>query len=104
MRARGNTSAVKFESNMTVKGQVTVPKDIRDALGLKPGQAVAFELDGDGNARIIRADDPARIEARKEAFLGRLHETRAKFAGKALEPDMDGLEYQRMMRGDGPEV
>lgn len=93
-----------YEADMTVEGQVIVPKDIREALGLKPGQAVAFVLDEDGNARIIRADDPARIEARKDAFLARVRETRAKFAGKALEPGMDGLAYQRMMRGDGPEV
>lgn len=104
MRASGNTSIVKYESNMTVKGQVTVPKDIRDALGLKPGQAVAFELDADGHARIIRADDPARIEARKQAFLARVQEVRAKYTPLALDPDMDGLEYQQMMRGDGPEV
>jgi AbrB family looped-hinge helix DNA binding protein len=93
-----------YESNMTIKGQITVPKDIRDALGLKPGDAVEFVLDEDGNARLVRADDAARIEARKDAFLARVRETRAKFAGKALEPGMDGLAYQRMMRGDGPEV
>ncbi len=30
-------------SNLTSKGQVTVPKNIRDYLGLKPGAPVAFE-------------------------------------------------------------
>ena len=30
-------------TNMTSKGQVTVPKAIRDYLGLKPRTAVAFE-------------------------------------------------------------
>jgi antitoxin PrlF len=30
-------------TNMTIKGQVTVPKSIRDYLGLKPGSAVIFE-------------------------------------------------------------
>jgi AbrB family looped-hinge helix DNA binding protein len=29
-------------SNLTSKGQVTVPKKIRDYLGLKPGAAVTF--------------------------------------------------------------
>jgi antitoxin PrlF len=30
-------------ANLTSKGQVTVPKKIRDYLGLKPGRPVAFE-------------------------------------------------------------
>ena len=30
-------------TNITVKGQVTVPKSVRDYLGLKPGSAVTFE-------------------------------------------------------------
>ena len=30
-------------TNITSKGQVTVPKAIRDYLGLKPGSAVIFE-------------------------------------------------------------
>ena len=30
-------------TNLTSKGQVTVPKSVRDYLGLKPGTAVIFE-------------------------------------------------------------
>jgi AbrB family looped-hinge helix DNA binding protein len=32
-----------MSTNLTVKGQVTVPKSVRDYLGLKPGSAVTFE-------------------------------------------------------------
>ncbi len=32
---------------ITSKGQVTVPKRIRDALGLEPGSEVEFELEED---------------------------------------------------------
>jgi antitoxin PrlF len=32
-----------MSTNVTSKGQVTVPKKVRDYLGLKPGMAVSFE-------------------------------------------------------------
>ncbi len=37
---------MQYSSNMTSKGQVTIPADIRRKLGLKPGQAVQFKLSG----------------------------------------------------------
>jgi AbrB family looped-hinge helix DNA binding protein len=40
-------------AKMTSKGQITVPKSIRDYLGLDAGDAVAFTCDEDG-ARIQR--------------------------------------------------
>jgi AbrB family looped-hinge helix DNA binding protein len=43
-------------SAMTSKGQVTIPKRVRDALGLKPGSEVAFEFRGGGEAIVRRAD------------------------------------------------
>jgi AbrB family looped-hinge helix DNA binding protein len=36
------------EAKMTVKGQVTVPRKIRNRLGLKPGDTMAFTMLGDG--------------------------------------------------------
>ena len=35
-----------FETRLTQKGQVTIPVEIRDKLGLKPRDTVRFELDG----------------------------------------------------------
>ena len=33
-------------AKMTSKGQVTVPKAVRDGLGLKPGDTLVYELEG----------------------------------------------------------
>ena len=35
-------------TTMTTKGQVTVPREIRDRLGLKPGDKMAFTMLSDG--------------------------------------------------------
>ena len=43
-----------LETTLTQKGQVTIPAEVRKALGLKPRDKVTFELDGDV-AKIKRA-------------------------------------------------
>jgi len=40
------------ESTLTSKGQTTVPKDIRDSLGLKPGDKIAFTMMPDGTVQM----------------------------------------------------
>lgn len=44
---------------VTVKGQVTIPKPMRDRLGLKPGSRVEFVMDEQGRVVMQRADGPA---------------------------------------------
>ena len=50
-------------ATMTAKGQITLPKSIRQALGVDVGAKVAFELHEDGQIIVSRADaeheDPA---------------------------------------------
>jgi AbrB family looped-hinge helix DNA binding protein len=41
---------------VTVKGQVTIPKPIRDRLGLTPGSRVEFEVDANGDVILRRAE------------------------------------------------
>ena len=36
-------------TNVTSKGQVTIPKKVRDRLGIESGSAVAFELTDSGD-------------------------------------------------------
>ena len=39
-------------SKLTSKGQITLPKPIRDHLHLRPGQIVDFEIDDRGGVRL----------------------------------------------------
>jgi antitoxin PrlF len=42
-----------MESTMTVRGQVTIPKAIREHLGLKPGDRVKFFVHPDGSVVLL---------------------------------------------------
>jgi AbrB family looped-hinge helix DNA binding protein len=52
---KGNT---KMATTVTSKGQVTIPKKVRDYLGIKAGSAVDFALTGAGEVtvRLARAE------------------------------------------------
>jgi antitoxin PrlF len=44
-----------MSTTVTRKGQVTIPKPVRDRLNLKPGSAVDFELAEDGRVVLVKA-------------------------------------------------
>ncbi|CAM5462541.1 AbrB/MazE/SpoVT family DNA-binding domain-containing protein [Mesorhizobium sp. NPDC059054] len=43
-------------TTVTAKGQVTIPKPVRDLLGIVPGSKVDFQRAADGSVVIARAD------------------------------------------------
>jgi antitoxin PrlF len=52
-------------SRVTRKGQVTIPKRVRDHLGIEPGNIVEFELGADGRIVLVKegaAPQPSRFE------------------------------------------
>jgi AbrB family looped-hinge helix DNA binding protein len=66
------------KSRLSSKGQVTVPKPVREALGLAPGEEVVFEV-REGEA-VLRP----RRRVPLEALLGRLKGGRP-FPGEEAE-------------------
>jgi AbrB family looped-hinge helix DNA binding protein len=52
-----------MSTTVTSKGQVTIPKSIRDSLGLEPGSQVEFAVGADGEF-ILRRADGRRPESR----------------------------------------
>ena len=41
------------QATMTSKGQMTIPKEVRDKLNLRPGDRVDIQVQGDGTARMV---------------------------------------------------
>jgi antitoxin PrlF len=77
-------------TKVTTKGQVTIPKLVRDRLGIKPGSAIAFELAEDGRVVLVKLGGE-RAVSRFEALRG--------IAGPGLSTD----EVMALTRGDGSE-
>ena len=53
-----NNSILMGSSKVTSKGQITIPQDVREKFGIKPGDTVYF-LEEDG--RIILLKGPIKI-------------------------------------------
>lgn len=54
-------------TTLTRKGQVTIPKPIRDALGLHPGMSVEFSVNQQGEVVLNRVDPEPQAADRFEA-------------------------------------
>lgn len=78
-------------TTVTIKGQVTIPKAVRDLLGIKPGNAVSFDLDRGG--RVVLGKAGARSGQRRGA--SRFEQLRGN-AGPGMTTD----EIMKLMRGD----
>jgi antitoxin PrlF len=55
-------------TNVTVKGQVTIPKDVREAAGLKPGDRVEVRATAAGSVIVEKAGKKADYKARLYAL------------------------------------
>ena len=58
-------------TTMTVKGQVTIPKKVRDALHLAPGDGIDFEVNGEGQVVLQKAGRRTTRRDRFEAARGK---------------------------------
>jgi antitoxin PrlF len=76
-----------MSTTVTAKGQVTIPKPVRDLLGIAPGSKVDFHRAADGSIVLVRAD--------KKRPLSRFAKMRG-HAGKGLTTD----EIMALTRGE----
>ena len=75
-------------TQVTRKGQVTIPKQVRDRLNIKPGNTVDFELAADGRVVLVKR--------------GRARPAKSRFARArgAAGPGMTTDEIMALTRGD----
>jgi antitoxin PrlF len=78
-----------METTLTSKGQVTIPKHIRDSLSLKPGCKLVFDVNSEGEL-VLRKD--GYTEQRPDRFDRALGAAEIKWDGT---PD----EYMELIRG-----
>jgi len=58
-------------SKMTVKGQVTLPKRVREALCLTPGDGVEFDVDASGRIVVFKASAERTASSRpRDRIMG----------------------------------
>jgi antitoxin PrlF len=74
-------------TTVTTKGQVTIPKPVRDFLGIVPGSHVDFQRTADGKVILIHLDKKVE-EGRFEKWRG--------FLGDGMSTD----EIMAMTRGE----
>ena len=74
---------------LTTKGQVTIPQDIRDRLGLLPHCEVEFDIVGDS----VRIRKARGSKARGQAIVARLR-------GSTWKPGLTTDQIMAMTRGD----
>lgn len=62
-----------MSTTVTAKGQVTIPKPVRDLLGIGPGSKVDFHRAVDGSIMLARADkkQPASRFAKLRGHAGK---------------------------------
>ena len=91
-----------MQANLTVKGQVTIPKAMRDHLGLAPGAAVRFAYTENGGVAILPATgrrSPAKVKpSRFDKLKGG---NRAGWAASGLKSTD---EIMRWLRGYGEDA
>jgi AbrB family looped-hinge helix DNA binding protein len=82
-----------MSTTVTSKGQVTIPKAVRDRLNLKPGSAVDFGLTPDGQVVVTKAGK------KSTAPTSRFDRIRG-----SATTDMTTDEIMALMRGPPAEV
>jgi len=85
--------SMRATTRITVKGQVTVPKKVREMVGLKPGDRVEVRATASGGVYIEKPGRYQDYKARLNALANH----------PLIQDGMTTDEFMKMMRGDPAE-
>lgn len=83
LKVRNNQTTVMEEAKVTSKGQITIPKKIREKLNINPGDKVRFVTDESNGVKIITQKKPI------EELKGFLH--RPDLKSRTIEEINEGI-------------
>ena len=84
-----------YSTTITKSGQVTLPKELRDFLGVKTGQKVIFTKNRDGVSISRRLSDEEFLAKLDSTKTPKAREMEKKYAGKTVSELQKTPEYQR---------
>jgi antitoxin PrlF len=93
---------IEEKSTLTAKGQTTVPKAVRQALGIRAGDRIAFRVEDGGKVSLARDEAPEEPSA-VDAFLAFLSND-IKRRPQAVTPMPDDAVRRMRALTDGVEV
>lgn len=88
--------------NMTSKGQVLIPKAIRDRIGLRPGKPVVVAINDRDQVVVLTPEEAQRRTETVEQRRARIHEAIASVEGLYDFGGGTTDEIMADMRGDRP--
>jgi AbrB family looped-hinge helix DNA binding protein len=87
-------------TTVTVKGQVTLPKGVRDAAGIKPGDRVSVRVRPEGGVVVERERDEPVDAAAVETAKRRIDRAVDDLHRRGIKPNVTADESMRLTRGD----
>jgi AbrB family looped-hinge helix DNA binding protein len=89
-----------MSTKVTVKGQVTLPKAVREAAGIRPGDRVSVRARPEGGVLVERSEEWQPDAAAMQAARGKIERALAALDRKGVKFDMTADEWMRLLRGD----